>query len=233
MVLDVDPDKRRISLGLKQCLENPWEMFLRDHPVGSEVAGEVKNTTEFGVFVGLTGDIDGMIHLTDLSWDVPGEQAVANFKKGDQVKAKVLDVDVEKERISLGIKQLANDPFTTATDKIVKGAVVTCTVTKVLDGGVEVAIAEGGATGFIRKGDLSRDRSEQRVDRFAVSDKIDAKVTSVDRASRKIGLSVKALEIEEEKRAMAEFGSADSGATLGDILAPAMGHAKGGKDETA
>jgi small subunit ribosomal protein S1 len=233
MVLDVDPDKRRISLGLKQCLENPWESFLRDHPVGSEVAGEVKNTTEFGVFIGLTGDIDGMIHLTDLSWDVPGEQAVANFKKGDQVKAKVLDVDIEKERISLGIKQLASDPFAASADKIAKGAVVTCTVTKVLDGGFKVAIAESGATGFIRKGDLSRDRSEQRADRFAVGDKIDAKVTSVDRASRKIGLSVKALEIEEEKRAMAEFGSADSGATLGDILAPAMGRAKGGKDESA
>ena len=234
MILDVDPEKRRISLGLKQCLENPWEAFQRDHPVGGEIAGEVKNITEFGVFVGLPGDIDGMVHLSDLSWDMAGEQAVAGYKKGDLVKAKVLDVDVEKERISLGVKQLASDPFADAADKIVKGAVVTCTVTKVVDGGIEVSVADGGATGFIRKADLARDRSDQRADRFAVGDKIDAKVTSVDRAARKIGLSVKALEIEEEKRAMAEFGSADSGATLGDILAPAMGRAKGAaKDEGA
>jgi small subunit ribosomal protein S1 len=222
MVLDVDPDKRRISLGLKQCLENPWEAFARDHPSGSIVEGEVKNITEFGVFVGLNGDIDGMVHLSDLSWDEAGEQAVAKYKKGDLVKAKVLDVDIEKERVSLGVKQLAGDPFTETAAKISKGDVVTCVVAKVVDGGIEVTVGEG-VTGFIRKSDLSRDRSEQRPERFAVGDKVDAKVTSVDRASRKIGLSIKALEIEDEKKAMAEFGSADSGATLGDILAPAIG----------
>ncbi|MEX2648658.1 MAG: 30S ribosomal protein S1 [Alphaproteobacteria bacterium] len=222
MVLDVDPDKRRISLGLKQCLENPWQAFARDHAAESIIEGDVKNITEFGVFIGLNGDIDGMVHLSDLSWSEPGEQAVAKYKKGDVVKAKVLDVDVEKERVSLGVKQLSGDPFTEAASRINKGDVVTCVVAKVVDGGIEVSVGDGG-TGFIRKGDLSRDRSEQRPERYAVGDKVDAKVTSVDRASRRIGLSIKALEIEEEKKAMAEFGSADSGATLGDILAPAIG----------
>jgi small subunit ribosomal protein S1 len=222
----VDPEKRRVSLGLKQCLENPWEGFLRDHPVGSEVEGEVRNITEFGVFIGVPGDIDGMIHLSDLSWDTPPDQAAAKLKKGDRVKAKVLDVDVEKERISLGVKQLASDPFADVAKSLGRGDVVTCVVSRVLDHGIEVNVGDG-VTGFIRKGDLSRDRSEQRAERFAVGDKVDAKVTSVDKATRKIALSIKALEIDEEKKAMAEFGSADSGATLGDILAPAMSSAAG------
>jgi small subunit ribosomal protein S1 len=226
MVLDVDPEKRRVSLGLKQCLENPWEAFLRDHPVGSEVEGEVRNITEFGVFIGVPGDIDGMIHLSDLSWDVPPDQAAAKLRKGDRLKAKVLDVDVEKERISLGVKQLASDPFADVAKSLGRGDVVTCVVSRVLDNGIEVTVGDG-VTGFIRKGDLSRDRSEQRAERFAVGDKVDAKVTSVDKATRKIALSIKALEIDEEKKAMAEFGSADSGATLGDILAPAMSSAAG------
>ena len=226
MVLDVDPEKRRVSLGLKQCMENPWEVFVRDHPVGSEVDGEFKNSTEFGVFVGLPGDIDGMVHLSDLSWDRPGEEVVAQLKKGDRVKAKILDVDVEKERISLGVKQLAGDPFADVVKDLNRGDIVTCVVSKVLENGIEVTIREG-ATGFIRKGDLSRDRSEQRADRFAMGDKVDAKITSIDKATRKISLSIKNLEIEDEKKAMAEFGSADSGATLGDILAPAMSSAAG------
>ncbi|AUN31377.1 30S ribosomal protein S1 [alpha proteobacterium AAP38] len=221
MVLDVDPVKRRISLGLKQTMQNPWEAFVEKFPGGTELEGEVKNITEFGLFVGLPGDIDGMVHLSDLDWNTPGEQAIQEYKKGDQVKVKVLDVDVEKERISLGIKQLASDPFEQAAAGVKKGDVVTCTVTQITEGGIEVEVGEG-FTGFIRKSDLSRERSEQRPDRFAVGEKVDAKVTQVDRGSRKIGLSIKAKEVEEEKSAMAEFGSSDSGASLGDILGAAL-----------
>ncbi|HEY0833002.1 MAG TPA: 30S ribosomal protein S1 [Azospirillum sp.] len=221
MVLDVDPQKRRISLGLKQCLDNPWETFVERFPQGTEIEGEVKNITEFGLFVGLPGDIDGMVHMSDLDWNKSGEEAIAEYKKGDRVKVKVLDVDVEKERISLGIKQLASDPFESATAGLKKGDVVTCTVTAVTDGGIEVSVAEG-FTGFIRKSDLSRDRAEQRPDRFAMGEKIDAKVTQIDRGSRRISLSIKAREMEEEKQAMAEFGSSDSGASLGDILGAAL-----------
>ena len=221
MVLDVDPVKRRISLGLKQTMQNPWEAFVEKFPGGTELEGEVKNITEFGLFVGLPGDIDGMVHLSDLDWNTPGEQAIQEYKKGDQVKVKVLDVDVEKERISLGIKQLASDPFESAAAGIKKGEVVTCTVTQITEGGIEVEVGEG-FTGFIRKSDLSRERSEQRPDRFAVGEKVDAKVTQVDRGSRKIGLSIKAKEVEEEKSAMAEYGSSDSGASLGDILGAAL-----------
>lgn len=221
MVLDVDPQKRRISLGLKQCLDNPWETFLDKFGPGTELEGEVKNITEFGLFVGLPGDIDGMVHMSDLDWNKSGEEAIAEYKKGDRVKVKVLDVDVEKERISLGIKQLANDPFEAATAGLKKNEVVTCTVTQVTDGGIEVTVGEG-YTGFIRKSDLSRDRSEQRPDRFAVGEKVDAKVTQIDRGSRRISLSIKAREMEEEKQAMAEYGSSDSGASLGDILGAAL-----------
>ncbi|MGE5546098.1 MAG: 30S ribosomal protein S1 [Solirubrobacterales bacterium] len=220
MVLDVDPQKRRISLGLKQCLANPWESFVDKFPQGAVVEGEVKNITEFGLFIGLPGDIDGMVHLSDLDWEKPGEQVIATFKKGDMVKAKVLDVDVEKERISLGIKQLSSDPFQEAMASLKKGDVVTCTVTQVTENGLEVTVE--GMTGFIRKSELSRERSEQRPERFAVGEKIDAKVTMVEKASRKITLSVKAREIDEEKQAMAEYGSSDSGASLGDILGAAM-----------
>ncbi|WP_338086932.1 30S ribosomal protein S1 [Magnetospirillum aberrantis] len=224
MVLDVDPQKRRISLGLKQCLANPWESFVEKFPAGTEVEGEVKNITEFGLFIGLPGDIDGMVHLSDLSWDKSGEAAIAEFKKGDMVKAKVLDVDVEKERISLGIKQLSSDPFQDAVASIKKGDIVTATVTSVTENGLEVQV--DGLTGFIRKGELSRDRSEQRPEKFAVGEKIDAKVTLIEKGARKVTLSVKAREIDEEKQAMAEYGSSDSGASLGDILGAAMRRAQ-------
>jgi len=220
MVLDVDPQKRRISLGLKQCLANPWESFVEKFPQGTEVEGEVKNITEFGLFVGLPGDIDGMVHLSDLSWDKSGEAAIADYKKGDVVKAKVLDVDVEKERISLGIKQLSSDPFQDAVASIKKGDIVTATVTSVTENGLEVQV--DGLSGFIRKSELSRDRSEQRPEKFAVGEKIDAKVTMIEKGARKVTLSVKAREIDEEKQAMAEYGSSDSGASLGDILGAAM-----------
>ena len=206
---------------MKQCLENPWEAFLEKYPQGTELEGEIKNITEFGLFVGLPNDIDGMVHLSDLDWSRPGEEAIKERKKGDHVKVKVLDVDVEKERISLGIKQLTDDPFERATTAIKKGEVVTCTVTKVLDSGIEVGVADG-ATGFIRKAELSRDRVDQRPDRFAVGEKVDAKVISIDRATRRYSLSIKAREIEEDKQAMAQYGSSDSGASLGDILGAAL-----------
>src|SRR5271166_70129 len=224
-VLEVDPVKRRISLGLKQTLANPWETFAERFPVGSEVEGEVKNKTEFGLFIGLEGDVDGMVHLSDLDWKRPGEQAIADYKKGDMVKVRVLDVDVEKERISLGVKQLAADPLEASAAAVKKGDVVTFTVTAVTEGGIEVELA-GGIPGFIRKGDLSRDRAEQRPDRFAVGEKVDAKVTAFERATRKATLSIKAREIDEEKEAMAEYGSSDSGASLGDILGAAINRAR-------
>ena len=230
MVLDVDPVKRRISLGLKQCLDNPWTSFVDKYPVGTELQGDVKNITEFGLFVGLPGEIDGMVHLSDLSWDKPGEEAVQAFKKGDSVKVKVLDVDVEKERISLGIKQLQKDTFAEAANTLKKGSVVTCTVTAVVDGGIEVAVQDG-LSGFIKKADLSRERSEQRPDRFAVGEKVDAKIIQVDPKSRRLTLSIKASEVEEDKQAMAEFGSSDSGASLGDILGAALNKAKKGKKD--
>ncbi|MEC7147511.1 MAG: 30S ribosomal protein S1 [Pseudomonadota bacterium] len=221
VVLDVDVSKRRISLGLKQCLPNPWDEFLKNHPVGSEIEGEIKNITEFGLFIGLSGEIDGMAHFSDLDWERPGEEAINDYSKGENVKAKVLDIDPEKERISLGIKQLTEDPFTTGAATIRKGIIVTTTVTKLLDTGIEVTIGDNMA-GFIRKSELSRDRSEQRADRFAVGEKVDAKVTQIDQKNRKVTLSVKAREIEEEKKAMAEYGSSDSGASLGDILGAAL-----------
>ena len=221
VVLDVDASKRRISLGLKQCLPNPWDEFLKNHPVGSEIEGEIKNITEFGLFIGLAGEIDGMAHFSDLDWERPGEEAINDYTKGDNVKAKVLDIDPEKERISLGIKQLTEDPFTTGAATIRKGIIVTTTVTKLLETGIEVTVGESMA-GFIRKSELSRDRSEQRSDRFAVGEKVDAKVTQIDQKNRKVTLSIKAREIEEEKKAMQEYGSSDSGASLGDILGAAL-----------
>jgi small subunit ribosomal protein S1 len=221
MVLEVDPEKRRISLGLKQCLGNPWEAFVETHPSGTIIEGEVRNITEFGLFVGLDHDIDGMVHLSDLDWQLPGEEAVKKYSKGDMVRAQVLDVDVEKERISLGIKQLGEDPFRQATSGIKKGDRVTCTVKEVNAGGIEVETTSG-ATGFIRKVELARDRDEQRPERFAPGEKLDAKVMNVDATSRRLTLSIKALELEDEKQAMAEFGSSDSGASLGDILGAAF-----------
>ncbi len=225
MVLDVDPIKRRISLGLKQCLENPWAAFAERHPVGSELEGEVKNITEFGLFIGLPGEIDGMVHLSDIDWQKPGEQAIQAYKKGERVRVKILDIDPEKERISLGIKQLSPDPLANAVQTVKKGSVVTCTVTGLAEGGIEVSLADG-LIGFIRKADLARERSEQRPDRFAVGEKVDAKVTQIDTKTRKVTLSIKAREIDEDKQAMAEFGSSDSGASLGDILGAAISKAR-------
>ncbi len=224
MILDVDPDKRRISLGLKQTMGNPWSEFLETHPVGTTVEGEIKNITEFGLFIGLTGDIDGMIHLSDLDWSRSGDEAVKDYKKGDVVQAKVLDVDVEKERISLGVKQLGEDPYREATADLRKGGTVTCVVTMVQDNGIEVDV--NGATGFIRKSDLARERNDQRPEKFSVGDKVDAKVTNIDKSNRRLTLSIKAREMEEEKQAMAEYGSTDSGASLGDILGAALKQAQ-------
>jgi small subunit ribosomal protein S1 len=221
MVLDVDPQKRRISLGLKQVMSNPWDAFVDEHPVGSTVEGEVRNITEFGLFVGLPGDIDGMVHLSDIDWNQPGEDAVKDYHKGESVRVKVLDVDVEKERISLGIKQLEADPFETGMQTLRKGEVVTGTISAIAEGGVEVLLADN-VPGFIRKSELSRDRSEQRPDRFAVGERVDAKITAIDRATRRVTLSIKAREADEEKKAMQEFGSSDSGASLGDILGAAI-----------
>ena len=233
MVLEVDVQKRRISLGLKQCHENPWEAFARDYPVGDELEGEVRNITEFGLFVGLPGEIDGMVHLSDLSWEQDGSEAVGSYRKGDVVGVSVLDIDVAKERIGLGIKQLSADPVAAALKGIKKGDAVTCTVSALADSGLEVTVA-GVVSGFIRRSDLSRDRGEQRPDRFAVGDRVDARVSNVDRKERKLTLSVKAHEMAEEKQAMENYGSSDSGASLGDILGAALDRARGtGETEEA
>jgi small subunit ribosomal protein S1 len=230
MVLDVDMSKRRISLGLKQCTSNPWEDLVTTYPVGTEIDGEIRNITEFGLFVGLNEEIDGLVHLSDISWEVNGEAALEGFNKGDMVKAKVLDIDVVKERISLGIKQLTDDPFGGESDSHRKGDVVTCTVSATTENGLEVTVGEN-LSGFIRRADLSRDRAEQRVDRFAVGEKVDAVITSVDKKTRKLALSIKAREAAEEKQAMAEFGSSDSGASLGDILGAALAKRDGDGDK--
>ncbi|WP_214472354.1 30S ribosomal protein S1 [Mesorhizobium sp. dw_380] len=224
VVLEVDPAKRRISLGLKQTLENPWEAFARSHPVGSQVEGEVKNKTEFGLFIGLEGDVDGMVHLSDLDWTRPGEQVIEEYNRGDMVKAQVLDVDIEKERISLGIKQLARDSVGEAatSGELRKNAVVTCEVIGVKDGGLEVRLVDSGIETFIKRSDLSRDRDEQRPERFTVGQKVDARVIAFDKKTRKLQVSIKALEIAEEKEAVAQYGSTDSGASLGDILGAAL-----------
>ena len=227
-VLEVDPVKRRISLGLKQTMRNPWEVFVEKYPQGSVVEGEVKNKTEFGLFLGLDGDVDGMVHLSDLDWKRPGEQVIEEYKKGDKVQAQVLDVDVEKERISLGIKQLAEGgaPAAAAGEavpgELKKGVVVTCEVTEVKEGGIDVKIVGTEYTSFIKRSELARDRSEQRPDRFAVGQKVDARVTQFDRRTRRVTVSIKALEVAEEKEAIAQYGSSDSGATLGDILGTAL-----------
>ena len=222
-ILEVDPVKRRISLGLKQTMRNPWEVFVEKHPPGSVVEGEVKNKTEFGLFLGLDGDVDGMVHLSDLDWKRPGEQVIDDYKKGDMVKAQVLDVDVEKERISLGIKQLAGDVMSTgAAGEMKKGSVVTCEVTAVTEGGLEVQIVDTDLTAFIKRNELARDRAEQRPERFAVGQKVDARITQFDRKTHKVAVSIKALEVAEEKEAIAQYGTADSGASLGDILGAAL-----------
>src|SRR5712672_1267132 len=220
-ILEVDPVKRRISLGLKQTMRNPWEVFVEKYPPGTVIEGEVKNKTEFGLFLGLDGDVDGMVHLSDLDWKRPGEQVIEEYKKGDKVRAQVLDVDVEKERISLGIKQLEADPFAEPGD-LKRGAVVTTEVTEVKESGIDVKIVGGDLTTFIKRSELARDRGEQRPERFAVGQKVDGRVIQFDRRARKVQISIKALEVAEEKEAIAQYGSSDSGATLGDILGTAL-----------
>ncbi|MCS6762004.1 MAG: 30S ribosomal protein S1 [Candidatus Devosia symbiotica] len=225
VVLEVDPDKRRISLGLKQTMANPWENFAEKFPVGAIIEGEVKNKTEFGLFIGLDGDVDGMVHLSDLDWQKSGEIALEDYNRGDMVSAKVLNVDVEKERISLGIKQLSTGEVADtagAEGGIRKGSIVTGTVTEINEGGIEVRLADSKMTAFIRRADLSRDRNDQRPERFSKGEKVDASVTQYDRKIQRIQLSIKALEIAEEKEAVANYGSSASGALLGDILGAAL-----------
>ena len=220
MVLEIDSGKRRVSLGLKQTMRNPWEVFAETHPEGAVVQGEVKNITEFGLFIGLPGDIDGMVHLSDLTWEGRGEDALAAYRKGDTVKAKVAEVDVEKERISLSIKAMDGDPFAEAIGGVKRGSVITVSVSKIEEGGIEVDYE--GMKSFIRRSDLSRDRSEQRPERFQPGDKVDVRVVSIDSKARKLGLSIKAREIAEEQEAVQQYGSSDSGASLGDILGAAL-----------
>ncbi len=226
IVLEVDSDKRRISLGLKQAAQNPWDAFADKFPVGAIVEGEVKNATEFGLFIGLDGDVDGMVHMSDIAWGISGEDALALHRKGEQVSAIVLDVDVEKERISLGMKQLekgapAAGVAVSSGGGLKKNDVVTVTILEVRDGGLEVQAGDDGATGFIKRSDLGRDRDEQRPDRFQVGQKLDAMVTGFDR-SKKPNFSVKARQLHEEKEAVEQYGSSDAGASLGDILGAAL-----------
>ncbi|MBF9043506.1 30S ribosomal protein S1 [Rhodobacterales bacterium HKCCE4037] len=220
MVLEIDTVKRRVSLGLKQTMRNPWEVFAETHPEGTQVEGEVKNITEFGLFIGLEGEIDGMVHLSDLTWEGRGEDVINDYRKGDIVKAVVTEVDTEKERISLSIKAVDGDPFAESIEGVKRGSVITVEVTAIEDGGIEVEYE--GMKSFIRRSDLSRDRSEQRPERFGIGDKVDVRVTNIDAKSRRLGLSIKAREIAEEKEAVEQFGSSDSGASLGDILGAAL-----------
>jgi small subunit ribosomal protein S1 len=228
-VLTIDSDKRRIALGMKQCIENPWEALLKNFKVGEEHEGEIKNITEFGLFVSMTDDIDGMVHMSDISWDKSGDQAIKAYEKGQKVNVKILDIDPEKERVVLGIKQLENDTLLESLDALEKGAVVTCEVTGIQEAGIDVRV--GDITSFIRKAELAKDREERRTDRFAVGEKVDAKVTSVDRKARRVNLSIKAREIDEKNKIMDEYGSTDSGASLGDILGAALSSAKERKEK--
>ena len=221
IVLEIDVSKRRISLGIKQCIENPWKSYKDNNKIGSTIEGEIRNITEFGLFIGLSDDIDGLVHLSDLSWDGNGDELIKGFTKGDSIKAKILDIDVDKERISLGIKQLTEDLASAEIDNIRKGSTVTCTIAVISESGLDVTVGDN-IKGFIKKSDLARERNDQRTDRYGVGDKVDATVTNIDKKQRKINLSIKAREIEEEKKAMAEFGSSDSGASLGDILGAAL-----------
>ena len=228
MVLEIDVQKRRISLGIKQCVDNPWEKYKSENKIGDIIEGEIRNITEFGLFVALSEDIDGLVHLSDISWDGNGDELIKNYAKGSDVKAKILDIDIEKERISLGIKQLTEDVTSTELGNLKKGSIVTCTVSSISERGLDVNVGDN-ISGFIKKNDLSRERSDQKTERFGVGDKIDAMVTNIDKKLRKITLSIKAKEIEEEKKVMEEYGSSDSGASLGDILGAALAK----KDEDA
>jgi len=219
-VLEIDSEKRRISLGMKQCKPNPWLDLQKNYKIGAEMEGEVKSITEFGLFIGLPGEMDGLIHLSDLDWNSSGEDLISNFKKGDMIKAKLLEIDIEKERVSLGIKQLTQDPMAD-NNKLKKGNVVTSVIKSITEKGLHVEISEG-VNGFVKKSELSKERSDQRVDRFAVDEKIDSRILSVDSKSREISLSIKALQVAEEKQALKDYGSVDSGASLGDILGAAL-----------
>ena len=221
MVLEIDVEKRRISLGIKQCVENPWEKYKNTNKIGDTIEGEIRNITEFGLFIALTDEIDGLVHLSDISWDGNGDELIKNYVKGSSTQAKILDIDIEKERISLGIKQLTEDVTATEIDNIRKGSTVTCTIAEITENGLEVSVGDN-LKGYIKKNDLSRERADQKTDRYGVGDKVDATVTNIDKKTRKISLSIKAREIEEEKKAMAEYGSSDSGASLGDILGAAL-----------
>ena len=221
MVLEIDVQKRRISLGIKQCIDNPWEKYKSENKIGATIEGEIRNITEFGLFVGLSEDIDGLVHLSDISWDGNGDEIIKDFSKGTSVKAKILDIDVEKERVSLGIKQLTEDVTSTELGNLSKGSIVTCTVSSISENGLDVSVGDN-INGFIKRNDLARERSDQKTERFGVGDKIDAMVTNIDKKLRKITLSIKAKEIEEEKKVMEEYGSSDSGASLGDILGAAL-----------
>ena len=229
VVLDVDLTKRRISLGLKQATDNPWAEFETNNKIGDVIEGEINNITEFGLFVGLTEEIDGLVHLSDISWSSSNEDVLEGFNKGDKVEAKILDIDLEKERISLGIKQLTSNPVADAVEKVRKGDAVTCIITAVTEQGLEVRVGDT-LSGFIRRGDLARDRSDQRVERFAVGEKVDAVISQIDNKNNKLTLSIKAREMAEEKQAMADFGSSDSGASLGDMLGAALAK-RGGDDD--
>ncbi len=225
MVLEVDPQKRRIALGLKQCQENPWEKVANDHPVGSEFEGEIRNITEFGLFIAVSDELDGMVHMSDLSWSESGDEAIKAFKKGDKLRVKVLEVDPEKERIALGVKQLGSDPFEAGMSDLKKGDLVTCEITAITEAGLDVLVNDQ-VLGFIRKVELSKERPEQRTDRYAIGEKVDARIIQVDRKTRRLSLSIKAREIQEERDAMAAYGSTDSGASLGDILGAAFDKVK-------
>ncbi len=221
MILEIDVQKRRISLGIKQCIDNPWEKYKTENKIGDTIEGEIRNITEFGLFVALSEDIDGLVHLSDISWDGNGDELIKDFTKGTSVKAKILDIDIEKERISLGIKQLTEDLTSTELGNLSKGSIVTCTVSVISDKGLDVSVGDN-ISGFIKRNDLARERSDQKTERFGVGDKIDAMVTNIDKKLRKVSLSIKAKEIEEEKKVMEEYGSSDSGASLGDILGAAL-----------
>ena len=221
MILEIDVQKRRISLGIKQCIDNPWEKYKAENKIGDTIEGEIRNITEFGLFIALSEDIDGLVHLSDISWDGNGDELIKDFTKGTSVKAKTLDIDIEKERISLGIKQLTEDLTSTELGNLSKGSIVTCTVSVISDKGLDVSVGDN-ISGFIKRNDLARERSDQKTERFGVGDKIDAMVTNIDKKLRKVSLSIKAKEIEEEKKVMEEYGSSDSGASLGDILGAAL-----------
>lgn len=224
-ILEVDTDKHRISLSIKQCQDNPLIEFAHRHPIGSIIKAPIRNITDFGMFVALDDNIDGMIHETDISWEGNGIELLKAYKKNDQIECKVLSIDIEKERISLGIKQLSEETQQDEFDLYKKNMVVTCSVTAVQDDRIEVAL-DNKISGFIKKADLSSEKTDQKTERFAPNDRIDAKIITIDKASRKITLSIKALEIERREKAIKEYGSTDSGASLGDILGAAFDDSK-------